>query len=212
MKKYFCIVVGIAFLLSGMVFAVDSATTFRWAYDKGFLDQKSSILNSAHLTREELAPLLLHYISTIAKKDYTEYPCKAKDLSLASPEYRDSLEKLCRYGIIVWKNQQLNPKRALTNAQAVVLVMRIVDGFHKEGGKGQHRAINYFERAKALGFDGIDPIYRKKNRLAKLEDFINFLYSIEYPYQTINNLGGETQKSFRSADEAFLRLTEILRD
>jgi hypothetical protein len=29
--------------------------------------------------------------------------------------------------------KKLFPKRALTNAQAVVLVMRIVDGFQKQG-------------------------------------------------------------------------------
>ncbi len=111
---------------------------------------------------------------------------------------------------------RLYPKRALTNAQAISLVMRVADGFQPEGKKGQHWAVNYFDRAKALGFEGISPIYYQKNGLMNMQTFINFLYSTAHPYETItpSYYGNQTAQNgqFSSSDEALLKLVEILKN
>ena len=111
---------------------------------------------------------------------------------------------------------QIYPKRALTNAQAIALVMRVADGFQPEGKRGLHWAVNYFERAKSLGFEAISSIYYQKNGLMNLQTFINFLYSTAHPHETVtpSYYGNQTAQNgqFSSSDEALLKLVEILKN
>ena len=215
MKKRILMLLLLVFFWGTNSFAVDSLTTFKWAYDEGLI-QKDSFLGGVHLTRQEIAPILVQYLSKVAKKDYELRECKAKDLRNADQRFQKDLETLCSYGILQGYRNLLHPKRTLTNAQAVALVMRITDGFQSPWKKGQHRAVNYFERAKELGFDAILPIFHQKNGLVKGEDFINFLYSTAHPHQRVDRL--EEQHSdwrsprdgFRSSDDALRKLAEIL--
>ena len=166
-------------------FAAERSPAFTWAYEQGLLQREAELAWKAHLTRETIAPLLLQYISKVAKKDYSDRWCNAIDLDTADSHYRADLQKLCWYGVMIGYQKKLFPKRALTNAQAVVLVMRIVDGFQKQGKWSQHWAIHYFERAKKLWYEGILPIYYQKEKLMNLENFITFLYSVEHPHQPL---------------------------
>lgn len=215
MKKGIVLLLGIGLLRGTSSFALDSLTTFKWAYDEGLI-QKDSFLGGLHLTRQEIAPILVQYLSKVAKKDYQSRECKAKDLYDAELRFQKDLQTLCSYGIFQGHRNLLHPKRTLTNAQAVALVMRIADGFQNPWKKGQHRAVNYFQRAKELGFEAILPIFHQKNGLVKGEDFINFLYSTAHPHQKIDRL--EEQHSdwtapkggFKSSDDALRKLAEIL--
>lgn len=166
-------------------FAAERSPAFTWAYEQGLLQRDAESAGKVHLTRETIAPLLLQYISKVAKKDYSDRWCNAIDLDTADSHYRVDLQKLCWYGVMIGYQKKLFPKRALTNAQAVVLVMRIVDGFQKQGKWSQHWAIHYFERAKKLWYEGILPIYYQKEKLMNLENFITFLYSVEHPHQPL---------------------------
>lgn len=128
MKKGIILLLGLSFFWGANSFAVDSLTTFKWAYDEGLI-QKDSFLGGLHLTRQEIAPILVQYISKVAKKDYQLRDCKAKDLRNADPRFQKDLETLCGYGLFQGHHRLLYPKRVLTNGQAVALVMRIADGF-----------------------------------------------------------------------------------
>lgn len=95
------------------------------------------------------------------------------------------MKALCGYGILRGEKNNLLPTRYLSTAHAVTLIMRVVDGYQKEATGGKHRATPYFERAKALGYEGILPIYYRKTMPITLEQLVNFLYSVEYPHQEI---------------------------
>ena len=216
MKKLLGLPIFVLFCLVGIGFAVDNATTLKRAYDEGIFAVSTWDFQQVHLTREQVAPLLLDYISKVAKKDYTDRWCQATDLGTADSVYHTALSKLCGYGVMKGSQGYLYPKRALNNAQAIALVMRVVDGFQPEGKRGQHWAVNYFERAKKLGFDAILPIYYQKNKLMNLQNFINFLYSTVHPYQTImpswDGNWSSQNGQFSSSDEALLKLAEILKN
>ena len=197
-------------------FAAERSPAFTWAYEQGLLQRDAEFAWKAHLTRETIAPLLLQYISKVAKKDYSDRWCNAIDLDTADFHYRADLQKLCWCGIMIGYQKKLFPKRALTNAQAVVLVMRIVDGFQKQGRWSQHWAMPYFERAKNLGFDGILPIYYQKEKLMNLEHFITFLYSVEHPHQPLTQditVPGKSyqQQNTQWSTDVLLKLLEIMR-
>ena len=197
-------------------FAAERSPAFTWAYEQGLLQRDAELAWKAHLTRETIAPLLLQYISKVAKKDYSDRWCSAIDLDTADSHYRVDLQKLCWYGIMLGYQKKLFPKRALTNAQAVVLVMRIVDGFQKQGRWSQHWAMPYFERAKNLGFEGILPIYYQKEKLMNLENFITFLYRVEHPHQSLTQDTTVPEKSYQQQNtqwstDVLLKLLEIMR-
>ena len=216
MRKYFLgMMVWAFFLVVGNVFAVDPVDTFKWAYDRGILSLHSWVLWSSVLKRQEVAPILLKYILEVSKKDYTDRGCKASDIYQADTLYQNDLKTLCGFGIFIGEKNKLLPKQYLSNAQAITLVMRVVDGYQKEASWGEHRAAPYFKRAKELWYEWITPLYYKKNLPMTLENFINFLYSVEHPHQSVTQteMSADTsnqKSSFKSSDDALLKLAEIM--
>lgn len=84
------------------------------------------------MKRQEVAPILLKYILEVSKKDYTDRGCKASDIYQADTLYQNDLKTLCGFGIFIGEKNKLLPKQYLSNAQAITLVMRVVDGYQKE--------------------------------------------------------------------------------
>lgn len=199
----------------GISSATDSVETFKWAYDQWIFYFTSGLLWSSHLRRQEFAPILHSYISKVAKKDYTDRWCDAKDLYKADSKYQEDLKALCGYGILRGEKNNLLPTRYLSTAHAVTLIMRVVDGYQKEATGGKHRATPYFERAKALGYEGILPIYYRKTMPITLEQLVNFLYSVEYPHQEIPTTTTSQWTTFqstssKSSDDVLRKLAEIM--
>lgn len=215
-KRFWVLAISGIFSFGSFGFAVDSIDTFKRAYDQWILELNSGLLGSSNLRRQEVAPFLLNYLDKVAKKEYTDLWCNATDIKNADAKYQSDLETLCGYGIFRGEKNRLLPKQYLTNAQAVTLIMRIVDGSQKEAISPKHWATPYFERAKALGYEGITPIYYKKNFPVTLENLINFLYSIEHPNESIkvtdySSSTSSQTSSFSSSDDALLKLAEILK-
>lgn len=198
--------------------AINSVDTFKRAHQEWIWSVDSGLLGSSHLRRQEIAPILVKYITQVAKKDYRDRWCNAIDLNSADVGYQESLKTLCGYGIMMGERNRLLPQQYLTNGQAITMVMRIVDGYQKEATiKGQHWAQPYFERAKVLGYEGITPIYYRKNFPITLETLINFLWSVSNPNQTITSTiwsapweGNENRQALPSSDDMLSKLAEIM--
>lgn len=202
--------------LQWLSYAATSTEAFEWAFDVWVLTSyRTESLKTAYLTREMAAPLLVNYINNVARKGYSGNLCKANDIEVAEKIYQDDLRTLCNFWILRWSNNKISPKRTLSKQEAIALVMRIIDGEQKEKTQG-HRAYHYYERAKELWYYGVPDITNDKNPLITLEEFIDFLYSTEYPYETIsktkNNINYTTGGSFKTSDDALLKLLEIIKN
>ena len=217
MKK---IIWSLAIILSTLIcsssYAVTSSDAFNWALDVGIITSyKTEYLKDYYLTREMVAPILVNFINNVARKGFSWNLCKANDIGLAEEIYRDDLRTLCNFWILRWSNGRINPKRTLNRQEAVAMVMRIIDGYQQE--KTQwHRAYNYYERARTLGYYGVPNILDDTKSMITIEDFISFLYSTQYPWETITKsktvVNYTTWGAFKSSDDALLKLLDIFKN
>lgn len=58
---------------------------------------------------------------------YTNQYCSFSDLNLASSDLIDYIISACQYGILNGFNGQAMPSQSLTNAQAITILIRIID-------------------------------------------------------------------------------------
>ena len=191
--------------------AVTSTDTFKWAYDNWGIDLKAGIYGESELERQQFAPTLLRFIEKIAKKDYQARGCTARDVNNADIQYQSAVEKLCSYHILNGEKGSLYPLWKLTNGQAVALIMRVLDGTQDESILwGRHWAQWYYDRASQLWYY-VGPLSYKKNDPITYENLINFLYSTQYPSETIRPIENQmSSEEFRSAEDALKKLAEIM--
>ena len=191
--------------------AVTSTDTFKWAYDNWGIDLKAGIYGESKLERQQFAPTLLRFIEKIAKKDYQARGCTARDVNNADIQYQSAVEKLCSYHIFNGEKGSLYPLWKLTNGQAVALIMRVLDGTQDESILwGRHWAQWYYDRASQLWYY-VGPLSYKKNDPITYENLINFLYSTQYPSETIRPIENQmSSEEFRSAEDALKKLAEIM--
>jgi hypothetical protein len=78
--------------------------------------------------------------------------CSFYDTNNAIWDLRDFLTSSCEYNIFLGSNGYFYPSQELTNAQAVTVVVRILDGIQSEYGL-THWADNYYTRARQIGLD-----------------------------------------------------------
>ena len=190
---------------------VTSTDTFKWAYDNWGIDLKAGIYGESKLERQQFAPTLLRFIEKIAKKDYQARGCTARDVNNADIQYQSAVEKLCSYHILNGEKGSLYPLWKLTNGQAVALIMRVLDGTQDESILwGRHWAQWYYDRASQLWYY-VGPLSYKKNDPINYENLINFLYSTQYPSETIRPIENQmSSEEFRSAEDALKKLAEIM--
>ena len=200
------------FMVGNATFAaVTSTDTFKWAYDNWGIDLKAGIYGESKLERQQFAPTLLRFIEKIAKKDYQARGCTARDVNNADIQYQSAVEKLCSYHILNGEKGSLYPLWKLTNGQAVALIMRVLDGTQDESILwGRHWAQWYYDRASQLWYY-VGPLSYKKNDPITYENLINFLYSTQYPSETIRPIENQmSSEEFRSAEDALKKLAEIM--
>lgn len=212
MKKLITTWILSLFMVGNATFAaVTSTDTFKWAYDNWGIDLKAGIYGESKLERQQFAPTLLRFIEKIAKKDYQARGCTARDVNNADIQYQSAVEKLCSYHILNGEKGSLYPLWKLTNGQAVALIMRVLDGTQDESILwGRHWAQWYYDRASQLWYY-VGPLSYKKNDPITYENLINFLYSTQYPSETIRPIENQmSSEEFRSAEDALKKLAEIM--
>lgn len=212
MKKLITTWILSLFMVANATFAaVTSTDTFKWAYDNWGIDLKAGIYGESKLERQQFAPTLLRFIEKIAKKDYQARGCTARDVNNADIQYQSAVEKLCSYHILNGEKGSLYPLWKLTNGQAVALIMRVLDGTQDESIRwGRHWAQWYYDRASQLWYY-VGPLSYKKNDPITYENLINFLYSTQYPSETIRPIENQmSSEEFRSAEDALKKLAEIM--
>ena len=212
MKKLITTWILSLFMVGNATFAaVTSTDTFKWAYDNWGIDLKAGIYGESKLERQQFAPTLLRFIEKIAKKDYQARGCTARDVNNADIQYQSAVEKLCSYHILNGEKGSLYPLWKLTNGQAVALIMRVLDGTQDESIRwGRHWAQWYYDRASQLWYY-VGPLSYKKNDPITYENLINFLYSTQYPSETIRPIENQmSSEEFRSAEDALKKLAEIM--
>jgi hypothetical protein len=166
-------------LLSAFSLASNVDEAVSWAHDQGLTiyTDASSFKQNFALRRDEAAKFYVTFAKSLGKTEYVvpASQCQFSDLDKAWSDLRAVVVESCRLGIFKGTNGRFRPSENLTDAQAVAVLMRIVDGQQSEVG-GSHRADNYYKRANALDIlQGID--MTQKNALAARGNVVSVIYN-----------------------------------
>ncbi len=114
-----------------------------------FSDAKNFMADNS-LRRDEASKFFVQYAKEIMKitPDTSKTTCNFNDLDEAWPDLKDLIKESCQLWLFQWSNGNFMPTQQLTNAQAITVLIRMID-WKKDETKG-HFASLYFEKAQGL--------------------------------------------------------------
>ena len=161
---------------SSAITLLDDAIT--WAYTKKLTIylNPSDFKPDNNIRRDEAAKFFVNFAKLVGKTSYTvnASQCQFSDLNQAWDDLREIIVESCRLGIFKGSNGKFNPTGNLSNAEAIAVLVRIVDGYQTENGLA-HWADNYYKRANELKLLG-DVNMNSKDSSASRGNMITLLY------------------------------------
>lgn len=137
--------------------ATDLEDSIKWWYENGLtkFQTSDSFKPNNSLRRDEAAKFFLEFVYINKSNEdiayYDDAKCDFQDINKSRSDLKKYVEDACIYWFIRWSANYIMPDNKLTNAQAVVILMRIIDGYQQEN--GTHWSNNYYKRAKDLWLD-----------------------------------------------------------
>jgi hypothetical protein len=176
------LLLGTLFLLSlSLVKAETTMTTLDNAVTRAYTKKMTASFSTENfkpyqaIRRDEAAKFFVLFAKLVGKTEnvVATDQCQFSDLNEAWADLKNVVVESCRLGIFKGSNGKFTPQGMLTNAQAVAVLMRIVDGYQEE--VGNDWADNYYTRAKALNL--LNEALEYKNEMAERGDVITLLYN-----------------------------------
>jgi hypothetical protein len=89
---------------------------------------------SNSIRRDEASKFFVQFSKLIGKTTYTKTvaQCTFSDLDKARPDLKEVVIESCRLGIFQGNKGKFNPTGLMTNAEAVTVLVRIIDGHQSE--------------------------------------------------------------------------------
>jgi hypothetical protein len=107
-----------------------------WGYKNGLtvFDNPTDFMASNSIRRDEAAKFFVQFSKLIGKTTYVKdaSQCTFSDLNKARPDLKEVVVESCRLGIFQGNKGKFNPAGLMTNAEAVTVLVRIVDGSQSE--------------------------------------------------------------------------------
>ena len=102
------------------------------------------------LRRDEASKFFVQYAKEVMglMPDTSKTTCNFTDLGQARPDLKDLIKESCQLWLFQWSNGKFMPTQSLTNAQAITVLIRMID-WKKDETQG-HFAKLYFEKAQEL--------------------------------------------------------------
>lgn len=113
-------------------------------------DNATDFMATNGLRRDEASKFFVQYAKEVMwlTPDTSKTSCNFTDLSKARPDLKDLIKESCQLWLFQWYNWKFMPTQSLTNAQAITVLIRMIDW--KKDETQWHFAQLYFEKAQAL--------------------------------------------------------------
>lgn len=154
MKKVFLVLS--LFLLSFLSFSFATSQldqAISWMSQKWLtkFTNATDFMATKSLRRDEATKFFVQYATEILSltPDTAKTACNFTDLNKAWPDLKDLIRESCQLWLFQWANGKFMPTQSLTNAQAITVLIRMIDGEKDE--TQWHFAQKYFEKAQELG-------------------------------------------------------------
>ena len=153
MKKIFLLMLAFVSFISFTFAESQLNTAISWMNSNWLTKFTNAItfMSTKNLRRDEATKFFVQYATEIVwlTPDISKTSCNFNDLNNARPDLKDLIKESCQLDLFQWNNGQFMPNEALTNAQAITVLIRMIDG--KKDETQWHFAQAYFEKAQELG-------------------------------------------------------------
>jgi hypothetical protein len=138
---------------SGLVLT-NTQNAINYLYNNGLtkFNTEASFMASNSLRRDEAAAFFARFARDVLgmMPDTTKAECDTfTDASSWHADLQSEMIAACQLWLFRWSNGLFAPTASFTNAQALTVLIRLFEGTKPE--IGTHRAINYYNTAKAAG-------------------------------------------------------------
>ncbi len=158
---------------------------------------------SRTISRQEAAAILARSGEKLFKLQYASYPDNCNiaytDESLFDLSLKNDVYSACAFGMMYGNNGKFSPLSTLTRAEALAIIMRVLDGWKKEEPKTDMWLVPYADRAQELWIFSFAN-FKGFNEAISRGELIEWLYKANLYKENI--LGDWTLISFNTTNLA----------
>ena len=177
--------------------------SLNWMYDNGMTSYNTteSYMPYQTITRAQVAKMLDKFATaTNLTTVRNEWNCEFSDVDSQS-EFKDSITKVCQYGVMAWSNDKFSPDQIVTKAEFVAMLIRLFDWAKLD------ESINpwwteYYKRAIEIWLISAQDTVSFTSEIARY-DVATYLYRLKVRLTMYNNLN-----STQLSDEVLKTLSE----
>lgn len=147
------------------------------------------------LTREQSAKMFAQFAKTLnfSALSWVASQCDFSDLNLSDSSLRNSINEVCKLGLMQWNGWLFSPKIALTKSQFITMLIRLSEGKRLDETQNP-RWIAYFQRAKELWILNNEDALTFDAPLTRYEAALLF-YRFQLKQKITSHLNTETLKN-----------------
>lgn len=179
--------------------------SINWMYDNGMTSYNTteSFMPYQTITRAQVAKMLDKFAdATNLTTIRNQWNCEFSDVDPQS-EFKDSITKVCQYGVMAGSNDKFSPDQIVTKAEFVAMLIRLFDWAKLDESVNPWRT-EYYKRAIEIGLISAQDTVSFTDEIARY-DVATYLYRLKVRLTMYNNLN-----STQLSDEILKTLSETV--
>ena len=179
--------------------------SINWMYDNGMTSYNTteSFMPYQTITRAQVAKMLDKFATaTNLTTIRNQWNCEFSDVDSQS-EFKDSITKVCQYGIMAGSNDKFSPDQVVTKAEFVAMLIRLFD-WAKLDESVNPWWTEYYKRAIEIWLISAQDTVSFTDNIARY-DVATYLYRLKVRLTMYNNLN-----STQLSDEVLKTLSETV--
>lgn len=179
--------------------------SINWMYDNGMTSYNTteSFMPYQTITRAQVAKMLDKFASvTNLNTIRNQWNCEFSDVDNQS-EYKDSITKVCQYGIMAGSSDKFSPDQIVTKAEFIAMLIRLFD-WNKLNESLNPWWTEYYKRAIEIWLISAQDTVSFTSEIARY-DVATYLYRLKVRLTMYNNLN-----STQLSDEIVKTLSETI--
>ena len=179
--------------------------SINWMYDNGMTSYNTteSFMPYQTITRAQVAKMLDKFATaTNLTTIRNQWNCEFSDVDSQS-EFKDSITKVCQYGIMAGSNDKFSPDQVVTKAEFVAMLIRLFD-WAKLDESVNPWWTEYYKRAIEIWLISAQDTVSFTDNIARY-DVATYLYRLKVRLTMYNNLN-----STQLSDEVLKTLSETI--
>ena len=179
--------------------------SLNWMYDNGMTSYNTteSFMPYQTITRAQVAKMLDKFaIATDLTAIRNQWNCEFSDVDPQS-EFKDSITRVCQYGIMAGSSDKFSPDQVVTKAEFVAMLIRLFD-WAKLDESVNPRWTEYYKRAIEIWLISAQDTVSFTDEIARY-DVATYLYRLKVRLTMYNNLN-----SAQLSDEILKTLSETV--